>query len=124
MSSPYVVSTQWLAERLHAPDIAVIDASWHLPAAKRDARAEFLAARIPGAQFFDIDEISDSATPLPHMLPRPEKFSSRMKRLGIGDGKKVTSNGQLIEAIATCARNAGREIASPAEARQIFGTRH
>ena len=71
------------------PDIAVIDASWHLPAAKRDARAEFLAARIPGAQFFDIDEISDSATPLPHMLPRPEKFSSRMKRLGIGDGKKV-----------------------------------
>jgi thiosulfate/3-mercaptopyruvate sulfurtransferase len=89
MSSPYVVSTRWLAERLHAPDIAVIDASWHLPAAKRDARAEFLAARIPGAQFFDIDEISDSATSLPHMLPSAEKFSSRMKKLGIGDGKKV-----------------------------------
>jgi thiosulfate/3-mercaptopyruvate sulfurtransferase len=89
MQSPYVVSTQWLAERLHAPDIAIIDASWHLPAAKRDAKTEFLAARIPGAQFFDIDEISDIATPLPHMLPRPEKFSSRMKKLGIGDGKKV-----------------------------------
>ena len=89
MSSPYVVSTQWLAERLDAPDIAIIDASWHLPAAKRDARAEFAAARIPGAQFFDIDDISESTTPLPHMLPSPEKFASRMRRLGIGDGKKV-----------------------------------
>ena len=89
MSSPYVVSTQWLAERLHAPDIAIIDASWHLPAAKRNAKAEFLKERIPGAQFFDIDDISDTATSLPHMLPSPEKFTSRMKRLGIGDGKKV-----------------------------------
>lgn len=87
--SPYVVSTAWLAERLAAPDIAIIDASWHLPAAKRDAKAEFQAARIPGAQFFDIDDISDSATTLPHMLPSAEKFASRMRRLGIGDGKKV-----------------------------------
>jgi len=89
MQSPYVVSTQWLAERLDAPDIAIVDASWHLPAAKRDARAEFAAARIPGAQFFDIDDISESATTLPHMLPSPEKFASCMRRLGIGDGKKV-----------------------------------
>ena len=89
MQSPYVVSTQWLAERLDAPDIAIVDASWHLPAAKRDARAEFAAARIPGAQFFDIDDISESATTLPHMLPSPEKFASRMRQLGIGDGKKV-----------------------------------
>jgi thiosulfate/3-mercaptopyruvate sulfurtransferase len=89
MQSPYVVSTQWLAERLNAPDIAIIDASWHLPAAKRDAKAEFLAERIPGAQFFDIDDVSDSGTTLPHMLPAPEKFASRMKKLGIGDGKKV-----------------------------------
>ncbi len=91
MSSPYIVSTQWLAERLDAPDIAIIDASWHLPAAKRDAKAEFLAERIPGAQFFDIDDISDSDTTLPHMLPSPEKFASRMKKLGIGDGKKVVA---------------------------------
>jgi thiosulfate/3-mercaptopyruvate sulfurtransferase len=89
MQSSYVVSTEWLAERLDAPDIALIDASWHLPAAKRDARAEFAAARIPGAQFFDIDDISDSNTTLPHMLPSAEKFASRMRRLGIGDGKKV-----------------------------------
>jgi len=87
--SPYVVSTEWLAERLDAPDIAIIDASWHLPTAKRDAKAEFQAARIPGAQFFDLDDISDTATPLPHMLPSPEKFASRMRKLGIGDGKKV-----------------------------------
>ena len=53
--SPYVVSTAWLAERLNAPDISIIDASWHLPAAKRNAKAEFLAGHIPGAQFFDID---------------------------------------------------------------------
>lgn len=89
MQSPYVVSTDWLAERLHAPDIAIIDASWHLPTAKRDAKAEFQAARIPGAQFFDIDDISDSATTLPHMLPSAEKFASCMRKLGIGDGKKV-----------------------------------
>lgn len=87
--SPYVVSTEWLAERLDAPDIAIIDASWHLPTAKRDARAEFQAARIPGAQFFDLDDISDTTTSLPHMLPSPEKFASRMRKLGIGDGKKV-----------------------------------
>jgi len=87
--SPYVVSTAWLADRLAAPDIAIIDASWHLPAAKRDAKAEFREGHIPGAQFFDIDDISDTETSLPHMLPSPEKFASRMRKLGIGDGKKV-----------------------------------
>ncbi|MBL8894640.1 MAG: 3-mercaptopyruvate sulfurtransferase, partial [Rhizobiales bacterium] len=87
--SPYVVSTQWLAERLNAPDISIIDASWHLPAAERDAKAEFIEGHIPGAQFFDIDAISDTETSLPHMLPSPEKFASRMRKLGIGDGKKV-----------------------------------
>ena len=84
-----LVSTAWLEAHLDSPDIAIIDASWHLPAAKRDARAEFLVSRIPGAQFFDIDELSDTATALPHMLPSPEKFSSRMRKLGIGDGKRV-----------------------------------
>ncbi|MGE3830988.1 MAG: rhodanese-like domain-containing protein, partial [Parvibaculaceae bacterium] len=87
--SPYVVSTDWLAAHLKAPDIAIIDASWYLPAANRNARTEFEAARIPGAQFFDIDDISESETTLPHMLPKPEKFASRMRKLGIGDGKRV-----------------------------------
>jgi thiosulfate/3-mercaptopyruvate sulfurtransferase len=84
-----VVSTEWLAERLGAPDIAILDASWHLPPSQRDAHAEYLAEHIPGALFFDIDEIADTASPLPHMLPSPEKFASRMRKMGIGDGKDV-----------------------------------
>lgn len=84
-----VVSTEWLASRLDAPDIVILDASWHLPPAKRDAQAEYLAEHIPRALFFDIDEIADSDSPLPHMLPSPEKFASRMRKMGIGDGKQV-----------------------------------
>ena len=87
--SQHFVSTDWLAQHLTSPDIAVIDASWHLPTAKRDAKAEFLDGHIPGAQFFDIDDLSDTANPLPHMLPSPEKFASRMRKMGIGDGKRV-----------------------------------
>jgi thiosulfate/3-mercaptopyruvate sulfurtransferase len=84
-----IVSTQWLDEHRSSPDISIIDCSWHLPAAKRDAKAEYLAERIPGAQFFDIDLIADTESPLPHMLPSPEKFSSHARKMGIGDGKKV-----------------------------------
>jgi thiosulfate/3-mercaptopyruvate sulfurtransferase len=84
-----VVSTDWLADRLSAPDIVILDASYHLPTLKRDAKAEYLAEHIPRALFFDIDEIADSTNPLPHMLPSPEKFASHMRRMGIGDGKQV-----------------------------------
>lgn len=84
-----LVSTAWLAERLSAPDIVVIDASWHLPAAKRDPKAEFLARHIPGARFYDVDAGSDPNTALPHMLPSQEKFARDMKTLGVGDGKAV-----------------------------------
>ncbi|MCB1379867.1 MAG: 3-mercaptopyruvate sulfurtransferase [Alphaproteobacteria bacterium] len=84
-----LVSTAWLETHLGSPDIVVIDASWHLPTSGRNPRTEFQASRIPGAQFFDIDDISDSASHLPHMLPSAEKFSSRMRKLGIGDGKRV-----------------------------------
>ena len=84
-----LVSTEWLAAHLVSPDIAILDASWHLPTAGRDAKKEFLAGHIPGARFFDIDELSDTASPLPHMLPAPEKFASRMRKMGVGDGKRV-----------------------------------
>lgn len=84
-----LVSTQWLAEHNQSPDVSILDCSWHLPTAKRDSKAEFLEQHIPGAQFFDIDLISDTESPLPHMLPRPEKFASHVRKLGIGDGKKV-----------------------------------
>jgi thiosulfate/3-mercaptopyruvate sulfurtransferase len=84
-----LVSTDWLAAHLNAPDIVILDASWHLPAAKRNAKAEFLAGHIPGARFFDIDGTAEPNTKLPHMLPSPAKFASDVKKLGVGDGKKI-----------------------------------
>jgi thiosulfate/3-mercaptopyruvate sulfurtransferase len=84
-----LVSTGWLAAHLDAPDIRIVDASWYLPQMQRDAKAEYAAAHIPGAVFFDIDEICDLDSPYPHMLPSPEKFSSRVRALGLGDGNRV-----------------------------------
>lgn len=89
MSSRYLRSTEWLAAHLTAPDLIVVDASWYLPAMKRDGKAEYLAGHIPGAVHFDIDTIKDPTSPLPHMLPRPEVFASHMRRLGIGDGNSI-----------------------------------
>ena len=84
-----LVTTEWLAENIGASDIAIIDASFHLPAAQRNPSAEFTACHIPGAVFFDINDIADSETDLPHMLPSAEKFSSRMRSLGIGSENHV-----------------------------------
>lgn len=83
------VSTAWLAERLTQPDLVVFDASWHMPAAGRDAHAEYLAGHIPGAVFFDIDAIADHKTDLPHMLPDPLAFSAALAELGFGDGVRA-----------------------------------
>lgn len=88
-ASPHLVSTEWLAAHLTAPDVVVADASWHMPAAGRNALTEYLDAHIPGAVFFDIDAVSDPDTDLPHMLPSPHAFSSAMRKLGIGDGMRV-----------------------------------
>jgi thiosulfate/3-mercaptopyruvate sulfurtransferase len=84
-----LVSTDWLAAHLGAPDLRILDASWHMPDAGRDPRAEYLAEHIPGARFFDIDDISDSQSDLPHMAPPVEKFISRMRAMGVGDGHRV-----------------------------------
>ncbi|WP_333834282.1 3-mercaptopyruvate sulfurtransferase [Rubrimonas sp.] len=84
-----IVSTDWLAAHLDAPDLRVVDGSWHMPETGRDARAEYAAAHIPGAQHFDIDEIADVHSPLPHMAPSAEKFVSRVRRMGIGDGHRI-----------------------------------
>jgi thiosulfate/3-mercaptopyruvate sulfurtransferase len=84
-----LVETGWLAQHLQSPDVQVVDASWYMPSEGRDAKAEFLERHIPGAVFFDIDEIADTASPFPHMLPLPEKFSSRVRKLGLGDGKRI-----------------------------------
>ncbi|RNF34926.1 3-mercaptopyruvate sulfurtransferase [Paracoccus methylarcula] len=84
-----LVSTEWLGKHLNDPDLRVIDASWHMPATGRDARAEYDAAHIPGARFFDLDEISDKRSALPHMAPPVEMFISRMRAMGVGDGHQV-----------------------------------
>lgn len=84
-----LVSTEWLAAHLHAPDVRVVDASYYLPGEGLDPRAEYELHHIPGAVFFDIDEIADTSSPLPHMLPPPEKFSARVRKLGLGDGVRI-----------------------------------
>lgn len=84
-----LVSTGWLAAHLKDPDLRVLDASWFMPDSGRDARAEYAAGHIPGARFFDIDEISDQRSSLPHMAPPVEKFMSRMRAMGVGDGHQV-----------------------------------
>lgn len=89
MTNAPFVSTAWLAERLDAPDIVVLDGSFYLPAMNRDADAEYLAGHIPGAIRFDIDIVKDTASPLPHMLPSPEAFAAQVRQMGIGDGMKI-----------------------------------
>jgi len=84
-----LVSTDWLAAHFDSPDLRIIDASWYLAQANRDPKAEYDKAHIPGARFFDIDEIADTRSDLPHMAPKPEKFISRLRAMGIGDGHQV-----------------------------------
>lgn len=84
-----LVSTDWLQAHLKDPDLRILDASWYLPDAGRDAKAEYQASHIPGARFFDIDAIADTRSGLPHMAPPPEMFISRMRAMGVGDGHQV-----------------------------------
>lgn len=84
-----LVSTDWLAAHLNDPDLRVLDGSWYLPQMGRDPKAEYAESHIPGARFFDIDEIADLRSDLPHMAPPPEKFISRLRAMGVGDGHQV-----------------------------------
>jgi thiosulfate/3-mercaptopyruvate sulfurtransferase len=88
-TSRWLISTDWLAEHLRDPALVVVDGSWYLPAENRDGFEEYLAAHIPGAVFFDIDEIADHSRGLPHMLPPPHVFELHMARLGISNASKV-----------------------------------
>ncbi len=83
---PALVSTGWLAARLGRPGLRVVDGSWYLPTSGRDAAAEYAAAHIPGAVFFDLDASSDRTSPLPHMLPSADDFARQMTELGLDDG--------------------------------------
>jgi len=85
----FLVTTAWLGEHLGDPNLAILDGSWHMPAEKRDAAAEFLAGHIPGARFFDIDKIADTSQGLPHMLPPDQLFAATMGSMGIGNDTHV-----------------------------------
>lgn len=84
-----LVSTEWLATQLGAPDLAVIDATKFLEEHGRDAKAEYGAGHIPGAVFLDLDELADKTPGAPHRLPPEHKFASRMQSLGIRDGQRI-----------------------------------
>jgi thiosulfate/3-mercaptopyruvate sulfurtransferase len=84
-SSGFIVTTEWLAQRLGTADIVAVDATYFLPNVKRDAGAEFLAGHVPGAVRFDLDAVSDHTNPLPHMLPGAEQFARDVGALGIAD---------------------------------------
>lgn len=87
--SDIFVSTGWLASRLGDPGLAVIDGSYYLSTMNRDAAAEYVAGRIPGAIRFDIDAVKDMASPLPHMLPAPDEFAAKVGAMGISDGMDI-----------------------------------
>lgn len=83
------VSTEWLAARLDDPSVAVVDASWYLPTANRDAAAEFRVSHIPGAVYFDLDKVADTSSGLPHMLPSAEQFAATVGKLGIAETQTI-----------------------------------
>lgn len=89
LPSPWLRSTDWLADHLDYPDLVVLDGTYFLPTMGRNAEAEFEAAHIPGAQRFDIDTVKDTDSDLPHMMPSAAAFASACRALGIGDGKSV-----------------------------------
>lgn len=84
-----LVSTQWLSAELGKPDLVVFDATKYLPNENKDGRALFLTGHIPGAQYFDIDEIADPDTDLPHMVPTPGRFARLLGALGVGNDSRV-----------------------------------
>lgn len=96
-----IVSADWLVSHLNAPDVRVLDCTYFMPGSPRTGRQVYDAHHIPGARFFDIDDVADTDSTLPHMLPPPEKFSSRVRRMGLGDGHRVIcydQNGFLASA--------------------------
>ena len=84
-----LVSTDWLFSRLSDPEIRILDATWYLPNIDRDAKAEYDECHIPNSRYFDIDDISDHRSDLPHMVPPVEKFMSKVRKLGVGDGHQI-----------------------------------
>ena len=86
-----LVSTEWLAEHLDDPRVLVVDSSFKLPGITPTAKEDYDRGHIPGAVFFDIDDIAEPGTSLPHMIPSPDLFALKMEGLGIGDGDRVVA---------------------------------
>ena len=86
---PALVSTEWLGARVGRRGVRVLDASWYLPATGRDPLAEYSAGHIPGALFLDLDDASDTSSPLPHMLPSAAEFAEAMSALGLADADDI-----------------------------------
>lgn len=85
----WLVDTAWLAANLTSPDVVLLDGSMHLPTSGRNARAEYTAEHIAGAQYFDIDTVADKSNPLPHMLPSAAQFAAQVGAMGIGSDTRV-----------------------------------
>jgi len=98
--SQAIVPTSWLAANLGAPGVVVFDATKFLPNEPKDGRTEFLARHIPGARFFDIDEVADPETDLPHMVPAAGRFARLVGGLGIGNDSLVVFYDQKGQASA------------------------
>jgi thiosulfate/3-mercaptopyruvate sulfurtransferase len=97
-----LVTTDWLAGELGKSDLVVYDATKYLPNEPKDGRTEFRTAHIPGARYFDIDEIADPDTDLPHMVPSPGRFAKLMDTLGVGNASRVVFYDQ--KGLASAAR--------------------
>lgn len=97
-----LVTTEWLTSELGKPDLVVFDATKYLPNESKDGRTEFRAAHIPGARYFDIDEVADPDTDLPHMVPTPGRFAKLMSAMGVGNGARVVFYDQ--KGLASAAR--------------------
>jgi len=97
-----LVSTNWLAERLGKPGILVFDTTKYLPNEPKDGKAEFKLAHIPGARFFDIDDIADPDTTLPHMVPTAGRFAAKMAALGVANASTIVFYDQ--KGLASAAR--------------------
>jgi thiosulfate/3-mercaptopyruvate sulfurtransferase len=83
--SPFTIAPEQLRARLGEPNLSIVDGSWYLPAQNRNGAAEYAGSRIPGAVYFNIDEIADKSTDLPHMLPKPEVFAAAVGAMGIAE---------------------------------------
>jgi thiosulfate/3-mercaptopyruvate sulfurtransferase len=97
-----IVSTDWLAREHGSPDLVIFDATKYLPNEPKDGKAEFLKAHIPGARYFDIDQIADPDTDLPHMVPSPGRFAKLVGALGVGNASRVVFYDQ--KGLASAAR--------------------